>query len=179
MNETVKRDIIDIIARAVGLIRTNSAVELNELSNHTIHNASIYQDEFSISIAVIIYSISKIIGHSREHNGRFIRLLEEAAKWMKKGDLRRYKKATNALIAKISSIDSQFGRFVDDVINHAEIKKGGKIYDHGISLGQAANILGISQWELMDYAGKIKSSDDYYERPDAIERLKFTRGLFR
>jgi hypothetical protein len=31
----------------------------------------------------------------------------------------------------------------------------------------------------MDYAGKIKSSDEFYERPDAIERLKFTRGLFR
>jgi hypothetical protein len=179
MNETIKRDIIDIINRAVRLIRTNSAVELDELSNHTIHNASIYQDEFSVSIAVIIYSISKIIKHSSEHNNKFIRLLEEASHWMERGDLRRYKKATKALMEKISSIDNQFGKFVDDVISHAEIKKGGKIYDHGISLGQAASILGISQWELMDYAGKIKSSDEYYERPDEIERLKFTRGLFR
>jgi hypothetical protein len=145
MNETIKRDILDIISRAVKLIRTNSAVELNELSNHTIHNASIFQDEFSVSIAVIIYSISKIIPHSSEHNNKFIRLLEEAAHWMGRGDLRRYKKATKALLEKISSIDSRFGKFVDDVISHAEIKKGGKIYDHGISLGQAASILGISQ----------------------------------
>jgi hypothetical protein len=178
MNETIKRDIIDIIHHAIAFIKANDSSGLKELSNHTIHNASIFQDEFSVSIAVIVYSLSKIIGDTPEHNQRFIRLLSEALRWIEADNLKRYKKTTESIMSIISSIDSEFGRFVDDVISQAQIKKGGKIYDHGISMGQAASILGISHWELMQYAGQLKGVDYKYERPDVIEKLKFTRRLF-
>ena len=73
---------------------------------------------------------------------------------------------------------SHVKQYIDEFINQAEIKKGTKIYDHGVSLGQAANILGISQWELMNYVGKTRFGEPIYDRPDTIDKIKFTRGLF-
>jgi hypothetical protein len=179
MNETIKADIIDIINRALSIIRSGNFLELRELSNHTIHDASIFQDEYSISIAVVVYSISKILLHDRKRAGKFVDLLERAERFMRIDNLGEYKKMVGQMMGLISSIDSRFGSYVDNVITQAQVKKGSKIYDHGISLGQAASILGVSQWELMQYAGHTKTADTMYERPDVIEKIKFTRGLFR
>jgi len=178
MNETVQKDLIDIISKAIGILKSGNPFELRELSNHTIHNASIFQDEDSVSIAVIIYSLSKIIAHDLRRKGRFIDLLERAGKFMRTNRIDEYRTITKKIMGLISSIDSRFSRYVDDVITQAQIKKGSKIYDHGISLGQAASILGISQWELMQYAGHTRTADAGYERPDVIEKIKFTRRLF-
>ena len=179
MNESIKADIIDIITRAIAIIRSGDFLELRELSNHTIHDASIFQDEYSVSIAVVVYSISKILSHDRKRAGKFVDLLERAERFMRIDNLAEYKKIVGQMMGLISAIDSRFGSYVDNVITQAQVKKGSKIYDHGISLGQAANILGVSQWELMEYAGHTKTADTMYERPDVIEKIKFTRGLFR
>jgi hypothetical protein len=179
MNETIKADIIDIINRAIAIIRSGNFLELRELSNHTIHNASIFQDEYSVSIAVIVYSVSKILFHDRKRSGKFVDLLERAERFMRIDDLAEYKRMVGQMMGLISAIDSRFGSYVDNVITQAQVKKSSKIYDHGISLGQAASILGVSQWELMQYAGHTKTADTFYERPDVIEKIKFTRGLFR
>ncbi len=178
MNEIIQKDIIDIITKAIEIIRQGNPYEIKELSNHTIHNASIFQDEFSVSMAVIIYSLSKIIGHDSKDRGKFIELLQKAKESMGRNDFKAYKKATSKVLELISRIDSRFSKFVDDVITQAQVKKSSKIYDHGISLGQAASILGISQWELMQYTGHTRSSDSKYEKPDVIEKIKCTRGLF-
>src|SRR3989344_9523517 len=42
-------------------LKQNDSIKLKELSNQTIHAASIYQDTDSISIAIITYSLSKIL----------------------------------------------------------------------------------------------------------------------
>ena len=67
---------------------------------------------------------------------------------------------------------------MDDVMSEAQIRKGSKMYDHGISLGQAANVLNISQWELMQYLGATKGADSPYDKSNVVEKLKYARGLF-
>jgi hypothetical protein len=178
MNETIKKDIIDIIAQAVEIIKEGNPYDLKELSNHTIHNASIFQDEFSVAIAVIIYSLSKIISANSESKGKFAGLLVKARKSMEQDDITGYKAATGSIMDLISKLDSRFGGYVDDVISQAQIRKASKIYDHGISLGQTSSILGISQWELMQYLGAARGTDSPYEKSDVIEKLKYTRRLF-
>jgi hypothetical protein len=178
MNEIIQKDILDIIAQAIEIIKSGNPYDLKELSDHTIHNASIYQDEHSVSIAVIVYSLSKVIGHDDNNKGKLIELLQNARRYMERDELDKYKKTTSRMLELISRVDSRFSKFVDDVIIQAQIKKSSKIYDHGISLGQAASILGISQWELMQYTGHTRSADSKYERPDVINKIKFTRGLF-
>lgn len=178
MNDEIKRDIIAIIDDAVKLIRSGNPYDLKELSDHTIHNASIFQDEYSVTIAVIIYSLSKILSKNIKSRGKFAGLMQRARKAMEADDLKGYKSATSLIMDLISKLDSRFGKFVDDVISQAQIRKASKIYDHGISLGQTADMLGTSQWELMQYVGASRGTDSPYERPDTIEKLKYTRRLF-
>lgn len=178
MNKIIKNDLINILSDAIEIIKKNEIPKLKELSNHTIHNASIFQDEDSIAVAVIIYAISKIMERGNPKPDKTINLMSQAIKHLEKDDLMSYKAIIKELFEFISHIDSKLKMYIDEVITQAEIKKGNKIYDHGVSLGQAASILGISQWELMNYVGKTRVSDSAYDRPDVIEKIKYTRGLF-
>ena len=82
MESAVRNDALQIIKRVLEILETKEekdTMELKELSNNTIHNASIFQDECSISIAVLIYALSKIIERNPEFNySRVFRLLKEA-----------------------------------------------------------------------------------------------------
>ena len=60
MNPIVKKDILNILRESVSVIKQGELFKLKELSDHVIHNATIFQDQYSITIAVTIYSMSKI-----------------------------------------------------------------------------------------------------------------------
>ncbi len=60
MRAEIKQDIISIIKDALLAIKQDDTEKLKEISNHTLHDASIFQDKHSTSIAVIVYSLSKI-----------------------------------------------------------------------------------------------------------------------
>ena len=64
MDEVVKKDVLNVLSDVVKILKVGEetdVIELMELSNHTIHNASVFQDEDSVSIAILIYSLSKVI----------------------------------------------------------------------------------------------------------------------
>ena len=178
MNEIIKNDIINTLTNTIEIIKKGDNFKLKDLSNHTIHNASIFQDEDSVSIAVVIYSLSKILERGKPDTTQVITLMQGGMDYLKKGDVESYKAIIKGIFKFVSNIDSKLKLYIDEVVEQAEIKKGTKIYDHGVSLGQAASILGISQWELMNYVGKTRIVDTMYERPDVIDKIKFTRGLF-
>jgi len=183
MNEVVKRDIIRVLSDVVAILgveEDRDIVDLRELSNHTVHNASIFQDEDSVSIAILVYALSKII---ERREGRFnykpvIKLLSNAKKDLEEERVSDYRRKVRKLFDFISSVDSKLKLYIEKVINQAEIKKGSKLYAHGISLGRAAEILGISQWELMSYVGKTRVA--YFGGGIGIkERINYARGLFK
>jgi len=183
MNEVVKKDILEVLSDVAEILRVEEekdVTELRELSNHTIHNASIFQDEDSVSIAILIYSLSKVI-ERREGKMNYkvlLRLIDDAKKSLEKENVDEYRKVIRKLFDFISTIDTKLKLYIEEVINQAEIKKGGKLYAHGISLGRASEILGISQWELMFYIGKT-SLTDVKGGVGVKERLNYARGLFK
>ncbi len=183
MNETVKNDILTIISRTIEILKVKEEkdlVELKNLSNHTIHNASIFQDEDSVSIAILIYSLSKIIERkSGELDFKpIISILNLSFKCLKKDDTYEYRKTIKEIFRMVSRIDSKLKLYIGEVIRQAQIKKGGQLYKHGISLARAAEILGVSQWELMNYIGHTKITDISTEGVSVKSRLEFTRRLF-
>ena len=70
----------------------------------------------------------------------------------------------------ISSISISLKPYIEEVLRKASINKASKMYEHGISLGQTAKLLGVTQWELTEYAGQTKISDDYYNSTLDIKR---------
>ena len=177
MIPVVKEDILSVLKDAETFLKSNEILRLKELSDHTIHNSSIFQDEDSITIAVLVYSLSKIC----ERNGntsRFAALVRHARSHLLKDELSRYKQVIKLFARAISDSDSRFSMYVQDVIDKAEIKKGSRLYYHGISLAQAANLLGISQWELMSYVGKTHIIDTYTPIGNVNDRINLARKLF-
>ena len=182
MNKIIKKDILAIISKTIGTLKVKEEkdiIELKELSNHTIHNASIFQDEGSVSIAILIYSLSKIIERKfGELNFKpILDLLIAAFNYLKKDNIDEYRKTIKKLFDLISKIDTKLKLYIEEVIRQAQIKKGSQLYRHGISLARAAEILGISQWELMNYIGHTKITD-IEGKVDIKSRLNFTRRLF-
>jgi len=185
MNEIIKKDILSILSSTIEILKVKEEkdiVEMKELSNHTIHNASIFQDEDSISVAILIYSLSKIIERKQgELNYTNItNMLKAAYNSLDKNDADDYRKRIKKLFNFISTVDTKLKLYIEEVINQALIKKGSKLYEHGISLARAAEVLGVSQWELMFYIGKTKISDAYEAELVSLKsRLNYARSLFK
>jgi len=183
MNEIIRKDIHMVLKKVRDILRVKSdrdVVEIRELSNHTIHNCSIFQDEDSVSVAILIYALSKVIERKQGQVNykNFLVFIQRGINLLQQNKIDEYRKAVKKLFSIISGIDSKLKMYVEEVIKQAEIKKGSKLYEHGLSSQIAASILGISQWELMNYIGKTNILDRTSGTVDIKNRLKFTRGLF-
>jgi len=176
--DTVKFDILDVLAKSEAYLEIYDSAKLRELSNCTAHDASIFQDEDSISIAVVMYAISKIMERGSIDMAGFIELLNQAKNYLEQDNLSDYKNTIKRLFDKISRTDTKFKLYVEEVLKQSQIKKGSKLYEHGISLEQAANLLGISQWELMHYIGQTSIMEEF-ESTGIRKRLSIARDLFK
>jgi len=188
MEEVVKKDIISILKKALVVLKQNNVAALDALSNHTLHDASIYQDKDSISIAIIIYALAKLI-HRKEHHdikdwGRIykdkVNLIRKALNYLQKDDETNYRKTIKDILKNIGAVDKKLKWYISDVLERARIVKGGKLYEHGLSVGKAASLLGISQYELLSYIGKTEIVDIYHEEVVPVaERLAYAKKLFK
>ncbi len=183
MHDIIKRDILAVLEKLVEILKTEEegdVLEIKQLSNHVIHNASVFQDEDSISIAILIYSLSKIIERKEKEldYGKIISILNSAIINLKNNNDEVFRKSVKNMFDFIRAMDAKLKLYIHEVINQAQIKKGCKLCEHGISAARASEVLGISRWELMHYLGQTTLIDQFSEPVNISSRLKFTRGLF-
>ena len=179
MEEVVRQDILSVIEQADSYIKDHNTAGLKELSNHTIHNSSIFQDQDSVIMAIVIYSLSKIMEkRDGEFSSHVLASLSYAKSNLILGKEDDYRDFIKKLMDYISKIDSKSKDYIEEVISQAKIKKGGRIYEHGISMERAAEILGISQWQLMAYVGNSEETENFISGRTKA-RLSFARSLFR
>lgn len=187
MREEIRQDLISILKDSTKAIRQNNAELLKEVSDHTIHDASIFQDRYSASIAVIIYSLSKVLEKNKykeyknwnEFYMKFTKGLERARESLERNQLARYNSEIRNIYRLLTRIERQVGIFITEVLKQAQIKKGSRIYEHGISLGRVGELLGVSTWDLMPYVGQTKITDARPAKTKPVkERLEFTKKLF-
>jgi len=161
-------DLIAVVDQAIESLSLGDFLELKSISNKTIHNASIYQDKLSTDIAILLYSLSKLLQQNPQLRSQFLSMLNRAKEKLSHEDFEGYEEIIHQIIHYITEIDIKALRHIMHVIEQAKIKKGSKVYDHGISLTQSANAMGISQWELYSYIGKTRIS----EKADSSENIK-------
>lgn len=178
MNDEVKKDILNILQKAIESFPVNDSANLRKLSNKTIHTTSIYQDKDSINIAVVVYALSKLIQRNHKKD-EILEKLNKAKEFLENNSFEEYEKILAEIVDIIYSYDKKINFYVKHIINQAGIKKGSKIYEHGISLARTAEIFNISQWELMTYLGQTNIPDKQGESGTTLdERLTYTRKLF-
>lgn len=178
MREEVREDTLKILRRVVKILEKGYYNQLKALSNHTVHNASIFQDKDSISIAVVTYALEKIVDSPSFDLAAFKTVFRQAAKDLGNGKVEAYRATIGGLFKRIMDTDQKLKLYIDHVIDFALIRKGSKIYDHGISLAQTASLLGISQWELMEHLGTTTVVDSFQEEVGVKRRLQVARELF-
>lgn len=179
MEQTVQEDITIILRKALTALQQNKIEDLLELSNHTIHDASIFQDEDSISFAVLLYALYKTLMRCKEAAcpiRQFLNPLQQAQEAILAGNIQQYKKHVKLLLSEIKKTDKKLSLYIEEVLDKARIKKGSKIHEHGISIARTAEMLGISHWELAHYIGKTTIPSEVGR--SAHERLALARKLF-
>ncbi len=181
MNEKIKGDILSVLHQIVKFLDTKDSIALSELSNHTIHNASIYQDIDSNQIAVVTYALSKIVERSKDGDfGAFRKKFIMAMEDLQAQNQVDYRSKMREIILMIGEMDSKLQAYIGEVIETAKIKKGSKIYDHGVSLSRVSEILGISQWDLMKYVGQTKIIDRLDDPAARVQRrLEIAREVLK
>lgn len=178
MRPDVREDILNILRRVVKVLEKGYFNQLKALSNHTVHNASIFQDQDSIGIAVVTYALEKIVDQSSFDAPAFKGLFSQALRDLEASRVGAYRESVGRLFRKIADTDQKLKNYIDHVVEFSLVKKGGKIYEHGISLAQTASLLGINQWELMEYLGTTTVGDRFQEEIGVRKRLEAARSLF-
>jgi len=161
--------------------------KLKSISDYTIHYAGIFQDSYSINLAIVIYSLAKVVEARKlretekwpQFKEFVMRDLNEALVALIKNDEKDFVFNLKDLLKDISDIDRNLSEYVRDVIETAKIKKGSAIYRHGLSVGMAAKLMGISPWELMEYIGHTRLADELPSTEKTPkERLYEARRIF-
>ena len=183
MQDIIKKDILTVLAELVEILKEkeeSDIINMKELSNHVIHNASVFQDEDSVSVAILIYSLSKIIERKQRDFDyeKVMSMLNSCISNLKNDEDELFRKSIKNIFNFIRTVDEKLKMYIHEVINQAQIKKGCKLCEHGISIARASEVLGISQWELMHYIGKTTLIDQFSEPVNVSKRLKIARSLF-
>ncbi|MBS3119944.1 hypothetical protein J4475_03920, partial [Candidatus Woesearchaeota archaeon] len=98
MNEVIREDILSVLGKAIAILPGCSSQEIKKLSDQTIHNASIFQDEDSIAIAVIMYSLSKMMDRGCIIDKQVTGLLKEARDSLSENRDDNFRSAERSLI---------------------------------------------------------------------------------
>lgn len=182
-----KENILRIFKETKEAVEKENSVKLKELSNQTIHTASLSQDPDNIAVAVIVYSLSKIIERKdyRKYPGwndfykRVILAVRGSITALEKGDEKKFKENLDLVRKAINKLSGKLKVYIKDVFRQASINKASRIYEHGISMEKTASLLGITMFELAEYAGQTGISDVSESKTLGVKsRIKLAMEMF-
>ncbi len=181
-----KDNILRIFQETKEALKTEDSATIKNLSNQTINTASLTNDPDNIAVAVIIYSLSKII--ERENYKKlpgwkkffniYVKAIDEIIDAIKKGDEKKTRENLKLIRKAINNLSGKLKDYIQDVFRKASINKASKIYEHGISMERTAKLLGITMYELAGYAGQAKILEMPKGKVDIKSRIKTTMKLF-
>ncbi|MFH1452195.1 MAG: hypothetical protein ABIF88_03415 [archaeon] len=182
------KNMLRILRETLKCVENENPKELMSLSNQTIHTATISQDADNIIIAVLVYSIGKVL--EREYYKKIegwdefnkdVRInIQSAVKALEKNDVEKSRLYLGRLRNSLNKISGDLRIYIKDVFKKAEINKAFKLYEHGISSERTAELLGISLWDMASYIGQSSISDSKISHSMSVnKRIKIAEEIFR
>lgn len=156
-----------------------ASADLKKLSNSLMEDVSLFRDKDSLSLEIFVYSLYKIINKDTSViNSSLIKHIDLLIKSVYSESI--FRQQLRRAFEHLKAYDKNIDVNILQIIRHAEVKKGLKIYEHGLSISEASEILGVSRWELMEYLGTAGIIDkDIPNLSNYKHRLNFARGLFQ
>lgn len=181
-------NILRIFRETKNALEKQDVIHLKELSDQTIHTASITQDPDNVLVAVIVYSLSKIVERKKyqEYEGwnpfykNILFLINKSTIALEKKDEKKFKEYLKQIRNSINKLSGKLKTYIQDVFRKARINKASKIYEHGISMEKTASLLGITLFELAGYAGQNEEiSEAPLSNTDSVRhRIKIAEEIF-
>jgi hypothetical protein len=142
-------------------------IKLRELSNRTTHSSCFYQDPGSITTAVLIYALSKLIERKDYKKikswtiltKKLFSIFDLAIQALKNNNSILYAKYMQQARKTLESASINLKPYIQNVLRKSSINKANKMHEHGISMEQTASLLGITRWELAEYIGQNRNHD--------------------
>ncbi len=168
-------------------IDSDDVVTIKSLSNQTTNTAALTNDPDNIAAAVIVYALSKILERPNYKDlpgwNKFYKVylmaIDNIITAIEKGDEESYRKNIQEIRSAIEKISGELREYIQDVFRKASINKASKLYDHGISMERTSRLLGISLFDLADYAGAKRSEIPGKEAVSEKDRVKLAMDLFK
>lgn len=182
-----KENILRILRETLKAIKKTDSDNLKNLSNQTIHTATIAQDPDNIMVSVFVYSIGKILERDNYKKMKewasFYKLLIEnvkkAIKSLEKDDLENFRNYLGEIRAAIN-VGKDFREYMNEIFYKASINKAAKLYEHGLSLEKVSQLLNVSLWDLSSYIGQgMIHETSFIEGISPQERTKLLENFLK
>jgi len=182
-----RENVLRILKETKEAIKQGDSTKIKLLSNQTTNTASLTQDPDNIAVAVIVYSIGKILERGDYQSLRgwstfyknILVFLDESIKDVENNNEKGFRRDFELIRTSIGKLSGKLKRYIQEVFRKASINKASRLYEHGVSLEQTAKLLGITMFELADYAGKTGISDVPVARTmDSKTRIKLAMDMF-
>jgi len=181
-------NILEILKETKIALGSNNSSKIKNLSNQTINTSSRTQDMDNIAVAVIVYSLSKIIERQdyRQLPGwnpfykKISLYLDKSIEDIEKKNYDKFREDFKAIRGSIDNLSGKLKTYTKEVLRNASINKASRMYEHGISMEQTANLLGVTLYELANYVGRTDiSSHPENKTRNTSDRIKLAMGMFK
>ena len=180
MDKALHKEIIKILESVDLFLAENNIAAIRNWSDKLIDSITIYQDRDTIRVATMVYALSSILGREDASVKRFREMahvnIQKAIVNLKSKKIEEFRSQIIDILRGIMKLDAQFSEHVGTILRKAKIVKGSQMYEHGISPGRAAEILGITKWELMRKIGGMDEPN--IETRDVKSRYNFAKKIF-
>ncbi|MDA3836739.1 MAG: hypothetical protein PF542_03895 [Nanoarchaeota archaeon] len=179
-------NVLRVLEQTLYAIQNDNSQPLKELSDQTLHAATT-GDEDNLLVAVVVYSLGKILSRSDYRTLRdwesFHRIVTSSLKCsindLKKGNTDKFRKDFMLIKKAINKVSGKLKTYIKEVFKNAEISKASRIYEHGISAGKTARMLGITLYDLQNYIGQTGISEVSLNQTINVKtRIKMLEDLF-
>lgn len=181
-----EENILRILKETLIALKKEDVLSLKTLSDQTLHTSSITQDPDNVAIAVVVYSLSKIIERPNYRSQKgwnkvyqsIVTGIENTITALERKDSEHLTHHIEGLRKRLEGFSGSLKRYIQDVFLKASINKASKIYEHGISMEKTAKLLGVSLWELASYAGQRMEDSDLEKTVSTKQRIKLAMEFF-
>jgi len=182
MKEEIKKEILYDLHETIRILKIREKKDLEELkvlSDHAIEGVAVHKDLDLISITVLIYSIYKTMNCLQGSNyDNLVKELQNAESALTNNEFSQYNRSIKLLYNIVSRCSAKVKEHLDSVMHAARIKKGTALLQKGLSIGQAAGLMGLTNWDLQQYAAKTMVFEGHHEKVLAKRRVAYALKIF-
>ena len=182
-----KENVLRIFQETKEAIAKGDVAKIRNLSNQTTNTAALTHDPDNIAVAVVIYALSKVMGREdyrklpgwNNFYNIYIGAIDKILVALQKNDEKTFRQNIELIRNAINKLSGKLKDYIQDVFRRASINKASRLYEHGISMEKTSKLLGVTQFELADYAGRGKIPDAPETKTVNVRsRIKLVMDMF-